>query len=85
MNFFIKLRFALKTALTNFQNIFDKRKNLITLTTKLKINIKSHDSVITTFNDRSKKFKNVRRKFFKHKKENDAQFADEKFKHENKI
>ena len=67
MNFFIKLKFALKAALTNIQNIFDK-KNLITLTIKLKINIKRHDSVTTTFNDRLKNFKNVRRKFFKYKK-----------------
>ena len=68
MNFFIRLRFALKAALTNFQNIFDKKENLITLTTKLKINIKRYDNVITTFNDRLNNFKNVRRKFFKHKK-----------------
>ena len=68
MNFFIKLKFALKIALTNFQNIFDRKKNLITLAIKLKINIKRHDSVTTTFSDRSKNFKNVRRKFFKHKK-----------------
>ena len=68
MNFFIRLKFALKAALTNFQNIFDRKKNLIILTIKLKINIKRHDSVTTTFNDRSKNFKNVRRKFFKHKK-----------------
>ena len=80
MNFFIKLKFALKTALTNFQNILDKRKNLIILTIKLKINIKRHDNMTTTFNNRSKNFKNVRRKFSKHKKENDAQFANEKFK-----
>ena len=68
MNFFIRLKFALKTALTNFQNIFDRKKNLIILAIKLKINIKRHDSVTTTFNDRSKNFKNVRRKFSKHKK-----------------
>ena len=71
INFFIELRFALKAALTNFQNIFDK-KNLITLAIKLKINIKRHDSVITTLSDRLKNLKNVRRKFSKHKKENDA-------------
>ena len=68
MNFFIKLKFALRTALTNFQNILDKRKNLIILAIKLKINIKRHDSVTTTFNERLKNFKNARRKFFKHKK-----------------
>ena len=83
MNFFIRLKFALKAALTNFQNIFDRKKNLIILAIKLKINIKRHDSVTTTFSDRLKNFKNVCRKFFKHKK-NDAQFANEKFKHENK-
>ena len=66
--FFIRLKFALRTALTNFQNIFDRKKNLIILAIKLKINIKCYDSVTTTFNDRSKNFKNARRKFFKHKK-----------------
>ena len=83
INFFFKLKFALKVALTNFQNIFERKKNLMILAIKLKINIKRHDSVTTTFNDRSKNFKNVRRKFFKHKK-NDVQFANEKSKHENK-
>ena len=39
---------------------------------------------MTTFSDRSKNFKNVRRQFFKHKKENDTQFTNKKFKHENK-
>ena len=68
INFFIRLKFALRAALTNFQNIFDRRKNLIILAIKLKINIKRHDSVTTTFNDRSKSFKNARRKFSKHKK-----------------
>ena len=68
MNFFIRLKFALRAALTNFQNILDRRENLITLATKLKINIKRHDSVTTTFSDRSKNFKNARRKFSKHKK-----------------
>ena len=68
MNFFIKLKFALKAALTNFQNIFDRKENLIILTIKLKINIKRHDNVTTTFSDRLKNFKNARRKFFKHKK-----------------
>ena len=68
MNFFIRLKFALKTAMTNFQNIFDKKENLIILAIKLKINIKRHNSVTTTFSDRLKNFKNVRRKFFKHKK-----------------
>ena len=83
MNFFIRLKFALKTALTNFQNIFDRKKNLIILAIKLKINIKRDDSVTTMFSDRLKNFKNVLRKFFKHKKENDAQSANKKFKHEN--
>ena len=68
MNFFIRLKFALKTALTNFQNIIDKKENLIILAIKLKINIKRYDNVITTFNDRLKNFKNARRKFFKYKK-----------------
>ena len=67
MNFFIKLKFVLKIALTNFQNIFDKKKYLITLTIRLKINIKRHNNVITTSNNRLKNFKNVRRKFFKNK------------------
>ena len=40
----------------------------MTITIKLKINIKRHDDVITTLNDRSKNFKNVCRKFFKYKK-----------------
>ena len=84
INFFIRLKFALKAALTNFQNILNRKKNLIILTIKLKINIKRHDNVTTTFNDRSKNFKNVCRKFFKHKKKDDVQFADEKFKSENK-
>ena len=84
INFFIRLRFALRAALTNFQNIFDRRENLIILAIKLKINIKRHDNVITTFSDRSKSSKNVRRKFSKHKKKDDAQSADEKSKHENK-
>ena len=68
MNFFIRLKFALKFALTTFQTISDRTKNLITLTIKLKINIKRHDDVITTSNDCLKSFKNVRRKFFKKKK-----------------
>ena len=84
MNFFIRLKFALKTALTNFQNISNKRKNLITLAIRLKINIKRHDDVITTSSDRSKNFKNVRYKFFKHRKENEIQFVNEKFKRKNK-
>ena len=84
MNFYIRLKFALKTASTNFQNISDKKKNLISLTIKLKINIKRHDDVITTSNDRLENFKNVRRKFFKKKKENKAQSANEKFKREKK-
>ena len=84
MNFFNRLRFALRTALTNFQNIFDRRENLIILAIKLKINIKRHNSVMTTFSDRLKNFKNFRRKFSKHKKKNDAQSTDKKFKHENK-
>ena len=67
MNFFIKLKFVLKTALTNFQNIFDK-KNSMTSAIKLKINIKRHNDVVTTLYDYSKMFKNVRRKFFKHTK-----------------
>ena len=67
MNFFNKLKIFLKTALTNFQSIFDKEENLMTLTIKLKINIKRHHDVITTSNDCLKNFKNVRRKFFKHK------------------
>ena len=83
MSFFIKLKFALKTALTNFQNISDRKKNLIILTIKLKINIKRHDDVITTSNDCSKNFENVRRKFFKNKK-NEAQSANEKLKREKK-
>ena len=56
---------------------------MIILAIKLKINIKRYDNVTTTFSNRSKDFKNVRRKFFKYEK-NDAQFADEKFKHEKK-
>ena len=84
MNFFIRLKFALRAALTNFQNIFHRRENLITLAIKLKINIKRHNSVTTTFSDHSKSFKNVRRKFFKYKKKDDAQSVDEKFKHEKK-
>ena len=68
MNFFIRLKFALRAVLTNFQKIFDKRENLITLTIKLKINIQRYDNVTTTFNDLFKNFKNVRRKFFDYKK-----------------
>ena len=68
INFFIRLKFVLRIALTNFQNIFDRKKNLIILAIKLKINIQRHDNVTTMFSNRSKKFKNVRRKFFKHKK-----------------
>ena len=67
INFFIKSKFVLKTALTNFQNISEK-KTWMTLTIKLKINIKRYDDVTTTFNDCSKNFKHVRRKFFKHRK-----------------
>ena len=66
MNFFIGLKFALKAALTNFQNISNKRKNPITLSIRLKINIKRHDNVTTMFNNRFKNFKN-RRKFKKKK------------------
>ena len=40
----------------------------MTLMIRLKINIKRHDDVITTLSNRSKNFKNVRRKFFKHRK-----------------
>ena len=72
MNFFIKLKSALQTAFTNFQNISDKEENLIILTIKLKINIKGHNNVIMTSNDRSKNFKNVRRKFFKNKNKNEV-------------
>ena len=68
--FFIKLKFVSKTALTNFRNISDKNENLIPLTITLKDNIKRHDEVITTSNDRLKKFKNVRRKFFENKNKN---------------
>ena len=68
MSFFFRLKFALKAGLTNFQNNFDRKENLITLTIKLKINIKRHDDVNTTLNDRLKSFKNVCRKFFKKKK-----------------
>ena len=67
MKSFIKLKFVLKTALTNFQNISNKKKNLITLTIRLSINIKRHNNVITTLNERLKNFKNVCLKFFKKK------------------
>ena len=40
----------------------------MTLTIKLKINIKRYDDVITTLNDRLKILKNVRRKIFKYEK-----------------
>ena len=50
----------------------------------MKINIKRHDSVTTTFSDRLKDFKNVRRKFSKHKNKIDVQSVNEKFKHEKK-
>ena len=72
MNFFIKLKFASKATLINVQNISDKRENLIILAIKLKINIKRHDDVITTLNDRSKTFRSVRRKFFKYKKKRNS-------------
>ena len=84
MNFFIRLKFALKATLTNLQNISNRKKNLIILTIRLKINIKDHDDVITTLNDCSKNFKNVCRKFFKHRKKNEVQSANDKFKRENK-
>ena len=79
----IRLKFVLKAALTDFQSILDKRENLMTLTIKLKINIKRHDGVITTSNDCSKNFKNARRKSFKEKKK-EIHFTNKKFKCEKK-
>ena len=84
MNFFTRLRPALRAALTNFQNIPDRRENLVTLATRLETNIKRHDSVTTAPSDRPKGSKNARRKSSKYKKEDDAQSADEKPKHEDK-
>ena len=61
MNFSIRLKFASKAALTDYYNISNKKKKLIILTIKLKINIKRHDDVITTSNNRLKNFKNNKR------------------------
>ena len=57
----------------------------MTLTIRLKINIKRYNDVITTSNDRLKIFKNARRKFFKHRKKNETQSVNEKSKREKKI
>ena len=49
------------------------------------MSVKRHDDVTTMFSNRLKNFKHVRRKFFKHRKENKIQSASEKFKREKKI
>ena len=56
----------------------------MTLMIRLKINIKGHDDIITTFSDRLKNSKNVCRKFFKHTK-NEIPSANKNFKREIKI
>ena len=40
IHFFTKLKFSIKIVLTNYQNLFSIKKNLLSLTARLKNNIK---------------------------------------------
>ena len=58
IHFFIKLRSSFRTVLINYQNLFINKKNLISLTTKLKNNMKTRITVETQLIKSNKNFNN---------------------------
>ena len=65
--FFIKLQLNFRTALINYQNLFINKKNLISLTIKLKNNMKTRIAVETQSIKSNKNFNN---KFDRNKSKN---------------
>ncbi len=57
IHLFIKLKSKLRAALTNYQNLFIIKKELLTLTNRLKNNMKKTIDAQTTFDNRSSDFK----------------------------
>jgi hypothetical protein len=62
IHLFIKLRSKLRAALTNYQNLFIIKKELLILTNRLKNNMKKTIDVQTTFDNRSINFKTSQHK-----------------------
>ncbi len=62
IHLFIKLRSKLRAALTNYQNLFITKKELLILTNRLKNNMKKTIDAQTTFDSRSSDFKTSQHK-----------------------
>jgi hypothetical protein len=68
---FIKLRSKLRAALTNYQNLFITKKELLILASRLKNNMKKTVDAQTTFDSRSTDFKTSQHKNRERKKKRD--------------
>jgi hypothetical protein len=75
---FIKFRSKLRVALTNYQNLFIIKKELLILTNRLKNNMKKTIDAQTTFDNRSSDFKTSfnKRRDKNEKRENKNSFND---------
>ncbi len=71
IHLFIKLRSKLRAALTNYQNLFIIKKELLILTNRLKNNMKKTIDAQTTFDNRSTDFKTSQHKNRERKKKRD--------------
>jgi hypothetical protein len=82
---FIKLWSKLRVALTNYQNLFIIKKELLILTNRLKNNMKKTVDAQTTFDSRSTNFKTSQNKNWKknEKRDNKNSF-DDKLKTKNR-
>jgi hypothetical protein len=78
IHLFIKFKSKLRVALTNYQNLLIIKKKLLTLTNRLKNNMKKTIDVQTTFDNRSSNFKTSfnKKRDKNEKRENKNSFND---------
>jgi hypothetical protein len=85
IHLFIKFRSKLRAALTNYQNLFIIKKELLILTNRLKNNMKKTIDVQTTFDNRSSNFKtSFKKKWNKDEKRENKNSFNDKIKMKNR-